>query len=142
MACRVPLLVHIPGLTEAGAVRDEVVSTVDLFPTLVDMVGGDVPKICEGQSLLPLMENREGFDAGLDLLMETAAGYCLRRGDKKLVLSRSDLTPESLFDIRVDPDEVNNLVEDPEQDVFIQSVFEDFQTRKSDLEARGHLMLA
>jgi len=36
---RVPLIVHWPGNTRTGSVSDEPVSTIDLYPTILDMAG-------------------------------------------------------------------------------------------------------
>ncbi len=51
----VPLLVKWPGVTAAGAVRDELISHVDLAPTWVEMAGGTpAPKI-QGRSFAALL---------------------------------------------------------------------------------------
>ena len=41
---RVPFLVRYPGKIPAGKVSNDIVHQVDLFPTLANFVGGDVPK--------------------------------------------------------------------------------------------------
>ena len=52
-AVRIPFLLKAPG-AETGVVREELVSTVDIFPTLLDAAkSGEVPP-GEGRSLLPL----------------------------------------------------------------------------------------
>ena len=62
---RVPLIVKIPGETEAGS-RDamNMVSAVDLAPTLLDLVGIDVPAHMAGRSFAPLLKGKsqEGRD--------------------------------------------------------------------------------
>ncbi len=49
---RTPLLLRWPGNIPAGAVSDEVVSLVDLLPTIASASGGDVPPDAEGRDLL------------------------------------------------------------------------------------------
>lgn len=51
---RIPLIVRWPGKVVAG-VRDELVSTVDLLPTILDAVGANLPEHLPGRSLLPLL---------------------------------------------------------------------------------------
>lgn len=51
---RVPFIVHWPGRSKAGLVRDELVSSVDILPTILDAAGIDAPKNLPGQSLSPL----------------------------------------------------------------------------------------
>ena len=41
---RVPFLVRYPGKIPAGKVSNDIVHQVDLFPTLANFVGGDIPK--------------------------------------------------------------------------------------------------
>ena len=52
-SARVPLIVAGPGLQQ-GVISDELVSLIDLFPTLMDMAGLDHPEGLDGVSLLPL----------------------------------------------------------------------------------------
>jgi uncharacterized sulfatase len=55
-ATRVPMIVRIPGVTD-GATCREIVELVDLYPTLCDMLGLELPhEKLEGVSFLPLVE--------------------------------------------------------------------------------------
>lgn len=49
---RVPLIVHWPGQTEPGSVNDELVSFVDLAPTVLSMAGVNIPSHMQGRALL------------------------------------------------------------------------------------------
>ena len=49
---RVPWIVRWPGRLEAGAVSDELVSGVDLAPTILALAGAPVPDHMEGRALL------------------------------------------------------------------------------------------
>ncbi len=55
---RVPLIVRWPGRTQAGQVREELVSTLDLAPTLLAAAGADPISGQEGLPLQPLLEGR------------------------------------------------------------------------------------
>ena len=52
-SARVPLIVAGPGLQQ-GVISDELVSLIDLFPTLMDIAGLEHPEGLDGVSLLPL----------------------------------------------------------------------------------------
>ncbi len=52
-----PLLFHWPAGLPAGIERTELVSSVDLMPTLLDAVGIALPREVEGRSLLPLLRD-------------------------------------------------------------------------------------
>ncbi|MDH7600651.1 MAG: sulfatase-like hydrolase/transferase [Armatimonadota bacterium] len=56
-SARVPLIIRAPGLTAAGMVRHELVSNVDLMPTILELAGIDCPKNLQGTSLVPLFGN-------------------------------------------------------------------------------------
>ena len=53
---RIPLIASWPGKTKAGQGRQELVSTIDLFPTILEASGADAPNaLLPGRSLLPLL---------------------------------------------------------------------------------------
>tara|TARA_B100000900_G_scaffold414898_1_gene442971 strand:+ start:2113 stop:3579 length:1467 start_codon:yes stop_codon:yes gene_type:complete len=52
---RIPLIASWPGKTKARQGRQELVSTIDLFPTILEASGADVPNALPGRSLLPLL---------------------------------------------------------------------------------------
>lgn len=51
---RVPFLLRWPGHAKAGTVRDELVSSIDILPTVLDATGLEAPGNLPGRSLLPL----------------------------------------------------------------------------------------
>ena len=57
------LLVHQPGRIEGGRARDELVSNVDLMPTLLDLVGIDPPEDVAGRSFAPLLRDERGSES-------------------------------------------------------------------------------
>lgn len=56
---RVPLIMRHPRLARGGAVKQELVSNVDLMPTILDIAGVGHPKGLHGMSLLPILANRK-----------------------------------------------------------------------------------
>lgn len=50
---RVPLFFYWPAKIKTPLEKDQLVSTLDILPTLVDAVGGKVPEGLDGKSLLP-----------------------------------------------------------------------------------------
>lgn len=126
---RTPLIAHWPGRIPAGAVRDEIVSSVDLFPTFLDYAGAPLPANRPGHSLRPLLEGRGGWPreeliGGRDAwdsparrvhgIPPTPGAYFLRNREWRylfFVHSRR----EELYDMRADPREEHNVAkENPE----------------------------
>ena len=57
---RVPLLVRWPGKIKANAIEElQMVSTVDLAPTLLDMVGIEIPNHMAGRSFFPITQGQK-----------------------------------------------------------------------------------
>ena len=119
---RVPLLVRWPGAATTGLVRRELVSMIDIMPTVLAAAGLDVPSEVEGRSLTPLL--RAGKPEWREFLFtemnfHTANHFIPQRTVRddryKLVLNlmpREDQAPVELFDLRNDPGETRNLAGD------------------------------
>ena len=120
---RVVALANWPGHIEAGLVVNEMIHTVDLFPTLVTLAGGDLSKskpldgmdvwatISEGKPSprTELVYNIEPNRAGI------------REGDWKLIWNT--MLPQSveLYNIAEDPSETKNLAaEYPDKVIELQ----------------------
>ena len=54
-------LAHWPGRFEGGKRYTEMISNMDLLPTVLDLAGAETPTQVEGRSFLPLVEGR-GYD--------------------------------------------------------------------------------
>jgi iduronate 2-sulfatase len=54
---RVPLILSLPGRKNAGAAAGALVEFVDVYPTLAEACGLEIPAHCEGKSMTPLFDN-------------------------------------------------------------------------------------
>ena len=61
----VPLILQVPG-RQGGRRIAERVGTVDIVPTVLDLVGAEIPPEIQGRSLLPLMDGAAPTGAGRD----------------------------------------------------------------------------
>jgi choline-sulfatase len=111
-AAHVPLIIWNPKLIKPRRVK-EPVSLADIMPT-ISAIGGtiDLARKVDGRSLLPLLEGAaENPDATAwgEYLAEGAIAplYMLRRGPWKFIHSPVD--PDQLFNLVDDPNELNNL---------------------------------
>lgn len=110
---RVPLIVHAPGRGLSPRRVTQPVRSVDIMPTVLDLVGVALPGPVEGRSLLPLMRG-DVTEMALDGYGE--AMYPLHHyGWSELTAMRSDRyklidapRPE-LYDLERDPGELTNL---------------------------------
>ena len=116
---RVPLVVSCPGRYPEGRRVKETVSLVDLFPTLLDMVGLPQPRpgAIDGHSAARLLEEDDPGWKDEAIIDFTSAGSihpwrAVRRGRHKYVAVHT--ADPLLFDLEADPDEWSNLVGRPE----------------------------
>jgi arylsulfatase A-like enzyme len=123
-AVRVPLVVRWPAAVPAGTRCDELVQWIDLSATILTAAG--LPIRGEGQDLLPLVTNRAaGRGWALSEYRNSGHPYTppvqltmLRRDRWKLVVQHGspatarERTGE-LYDLATDPDELQNLWDDP-----------------------------
>ena len=114
-SARVPMVFHAPGRFAPRRIV-QLVSLVDLLPTLVEIAGnGKSPTYAgrlDGRSLLPLLDGKNPAHSESvygELLGEGAVAPLLmiRRGRYKYIYSEPD--PEQLFDLEKDPHELYNL---------------------------------
>jgi arylsulfatase A-like enzyme/Tfp pilus assembly protein PilF len=107
----IPLIIKIPRAEHQGAVIDVQVRTTDILPTILATSGVEAPVELNGESLLPLLEQRSGENR--ELFGET--DYPLRWGWSPLRTLRANDTklieaPRSeLYDLQSDPKELKNL---------------------------------
>ena len=117
---RMPTIVWSPGRFEGGRTEDGLCQQMDLGPSILELAEVDVPPTMEARSLLPALNGddwtpREYVYAehGRDgILTETDFVSMVRSTDWKLV-HFIDEPHGQLFNLRDDPDEINNLWDDP-----------------------------
>ncbi|HEX5079446.1 MAG TPA: sulfatase-like hydrolase/transferase [Geminicoccaceae bacterium] len=109
----VPLLAMGPGIP-AGRVSRQLVSLVDLFPTIVEGAGGELlpeDATLPGVSLWPAVGGRDDLArpvfAEYHAAASRAASFMLRERSWKLIHHVG--MPAQLFDLEVDPDETADL---------------------------------
>ncbi len=111
---RVPFIVSWPGVAQAGVKNRSVIQTTDVFPTLVELTGGDPAgfRDLDGVSLLATIKSNSELERD-----EPIYGYrayedlyaSVRKGDWKLLAYRSGKL--NLYQVENDRREQHDLVE-------------------------------
>ncbi|WP_308984174.1 sulfatase [Thalassobacterium sedimentorum] len=123
-ASHTPLLVIDPNSARKGEVSAGLVELVDLFPTICELAGVSMPDDLEGTSFVPLLKEPERAwkDAVYSLAGRGAGwkgviGRSMRTANFSYVEWRHRLSGElclrELYDLREDPAETINLIDDP-----------------------------
>jgi choline-sulfatase len=114
-SARVPLIIRVPGRSFGRRISN-VVSLVDLFPTVLDLVpearSMEVVDPLDGRSLLGLMTGKDGDWPDIAISEYTDMGAILpcrmlRQGRYKYIYTHR--FPAQLYDLEADPRELENL---------------------------------
>lgn len=112
----VPLFIYDPTLKKSR-VCETLVSTIDISPTIVYLLGLGIGKAFEGHSLLPIEEYpiKGVYGEALDKHGRTEKGaekevHFYREGDLKIIYREKEGSWE-FYDLKGDPKELNNIVD-------------------------------
>jgi arylsulfatase A-like enzyme len=117
----IPLILRLPGVIPAETVVKAPVAQMDYFSTILDYLGQPGHE-SEGRDLRPLIEGREDSKdrvAVSEWQSPAVPGYMICDGRWKLMFGRaaSARSLDALYDLQMDPDEMNNLIGDnPERE--------------------------
>jgi len=151
----IPMIARLPGKIPAGSISKSVCSLMDLGPTFADYAGAQEMKNVDGCSLRGVLE-QTGSDKWKDetfseFVEEKYTGdtnfpsRMIRSGPWKLWLYADDANlPPSLFNLKDDPQEVNDLGTSPEYEQIriqllekLQQNWEPQTVRQKSLEQTG-----
>ncbi len=121
----VPLIIRWLDRIRAGRRVRQPASLVDLARTILDAAGVAAPDNWEGESLLPLAAGRVGEREGLaisDFLADGSWSACRMVRVDNLKYNYYHGAPDELFDLAVDPAELNDLSSDPRYAKSLQNL--------------------
>jgi choline-sulfatase len=117
---KIPLAFSGPGINGQGRSVSGLVSLIDLFPTLCDYAGIDLPSTVSGRSLLPCLveDTQKSPQPYVVSQWHTEWGFTIEpgrmiRSDRYKYTHYLEGDGEELYDLIEDPGEVRNLVEHP-----------------------------
>lgn len=113
---RVPMFIHSPLLPMKSAKSEALVSSLDVFPTLIDYAGATAPPQLMGKSLRPIINAPDSTVRDYVITEcvgppenRVGTGHRMVRTDHfKYMLSTDD--EEAFFDLHADPYEMRNLI--------------------------------
>ena len=130
----VPLIIRYPGLVPPGSVCDELVSSIDHFPTVLDAAGltRRPGVLLEGLSMMPLLQGENTAWRDELYLIYNQHHYrphaqmrMIRTREWKLVHHYEPGTGHELYDLKSDPGETANLYGEPD----VRNVWNELQKK-------------
>jgi arylsulfatase A-like enzyme len=129
---RIPLVLKDPrARAEKGRVETAFTESIDVMPTILDWLGGEVPRACDGRSLTPFTQDGRPGDWRTELHYEydfRDIFYSQPERDLGIAMDEASLCvvqdeaykyvhfaalPPLFFDLRADPNQFRNLAADP-----------------------------
>jgi len=112
---RIPLILRFPQKKFSAKTIDKQVRSIDIMPTILHLINTEIPEGVQGESLLSLIlgENDENILSAYSETYWPRYHYgwselkSIREGRYKFI----DVPKPELYDISVDPGELNNLIE-------------------------------
>jgi len=131
-AIKVPFIVRYPPLIKPGTTSDVSTLSIDVAPTLLEMAGIPIPSELQGQSLVPVFQGGELLQPRPSLLFEfwpetdlprrSCWWKAVRTDQWKFIHYYKEPFVNELYDLRADPFEMNNLINDPDHTVIVEEM--------------------
>lgn len=116
---RVPLIIKVPGEINGGEKTNQVVSLLDLYPTLVDLCNLPMLSKLGGKSLVPILEDVETTREEPVLSTWYYKNHAIRSNNWRYIQYRDG--SEELYNHLTDPGEHINLASDPKYADIIEA---------------------
>lgn len=107
---KTPLILRVPGIQSkiyTGASQN-----IDIFPTLISLVGLGLPGGLQGISLLPILKTQTQLPSALAISQTNTNKVAISDGLWKLIINdkKQNLEHAELYNMTDDPSEKNNLI--------------------------------
>ena len=101
------LMVHHPDGAGAGTETDAIVSSHDILPSVLSVMGCEVPENLEGVNFWPVVEGKQ--EKVRDYATSIFKSYAWVRTDDYVLIRKTDGTDAKLYDVRNDPEHTRNI---------------------------------
>ena len=116
----VPCIVWAPGLGVKPRKSDALASLMDIGPTILEFAGLDVPEWMQAQSLMPVVSGASDSlrtcvfaEHFRDFILKSTELMTMIRNHNWKLVQFKDSSEGQLFDLRLDPQEIQNLWDSP-----------------------------
>jgi len=143
-ATKVPMIFSVPELTN-GANYSQPTEFVDIYPTLCDLTGINIPQYLDGKTLLPALKSNAAkikdfsisqYPRGSGKGAREFMGYSLRNKQYRFTewvgnhfttakqFNAADVKGVELYDLINDPNETKNIAKDPKMKKVVEELTE------------------
>ncbi|AJR04470.1 sulfatase [Siansivirga zeaxanthinifaciens] len=128
-ALRTPLIIKVPGKTK-GEKTDAITEYIDIYPSLAELVGLEIPNTVDGKSFVPILNGQK-----------SEKNWAVSKFKDMVTLIKGDLFytewtdnkgvayQRMLFDHKTDPLELDNLAEKPAYQETIKALSKELREK-------------
>ncbi|MBP9601899.1 MAG: sulfatase [Lutibacter sp.] len=127
---RMPTVVRWPGKIPAGQVNDELMTTMDLLPTITKLAGAKLPKgrVIDGKDIFSVLEGKSNTPNDMFFYFKEETLEAVRSGKWKLRVA-GESSPE-LYDLDNDISEKKNVLKEyPEVEAKLRKYVSKFEKK-------------
>jgi len=121
---RIPLIIAPPG--GKAATSDGLAQQIDIYPTLAELAGFEIPPHVQGRSLAPILQNSENR-VHEEVFCTKGKDHLLRTERWAYLFYRNGAA--ELYDMQEDPRQFTNLIDDPEHAATARELRERLQAK-------------
>lgn len=119
---RVPLIARCPALIKPGTKVSQMILNVDIAPSILELAGLEIPKQMQGKSFIPILKGQTPSWRNTvfyeyyweNAFPQTPTQFAVRTDQYKFIRSQGTWDIDQLYDMKKDPNELNNLIRNPE----------------------------
>jgi arylsulfatase A-like enzyme len=124
---RIPFFIYWDKLKEKSKSTDALISSIDMFPTVLELAGIDIPDYIQGVSLHPLLSGSLKQIREYVVSESVGVGGTLGEGHRMVVTDEwkyilSDTGDEALFNLKEDLYELDNQIEKSEKQSIVSQL--------------------
>ncbi len=128
---RTPFVMRYPGKIKPGSEVDEMIVNIDFAPTLIQLAGIEVPKEMQGESFVGLLSGSGKKEWRKSMYYhyyeypqphQVAPHFGIRTERYKLIRFYGPHQNWELFDLKADPMEMKNLINEPSKGALINQL--------------------
>jgi arylsulfatase A-like enzyme len=135
-ALHIPLIMRFPGKDGPRGRIKALTQTIDLLPTLFDILGQPYPKTAQGRSLLPLLAGEAAQANEYSFSVAKKGVHCetfIVRDLQSALLLFHDGKTRALYDIVKDPHQTKNIIDsEPDRAARLVEAFRQFALAQPD----------
>ena len=138
---RMPFVIKYPKSIQPKTIVKDVVSNIDLAPTILEMAGVETPKGVQGRSFYKQLKGLEDNKWRQSMYYHyyeypfwhhVQPHYGIRTDRYKLIHFYYDVDVWELYDLKNDPNELNNLIKDKSYQLLISDLKEELNSLKKE----------